>query len=191
MQGKAPLAIRSFKIAGVEYPITWTTETNWTIRVSVMTPGQNVTLMVSGYDANGIQVGAQQQVTVNYSGTQIPGSQPVINEWMVQNNGGSVVVDPADGNFQAWIEIYNPSTTALGLDNYTLELKHSSTTADFTIPGGTKIGPGGFLLIWADTMTDQNGQNGPDGALHANFKLRDNDTLKFFDNSGTQLGGDE
>jgi hypothetical protein len=89
----------------------------------------------------------------------------VINEWMAGNT--VTITDPADGDFDDWIELYNAGTTAVDLSGYTLTDVLTNSTK-FTIPNGKQIPPGGYLLVWADEETGQN-LSGP--AVHASFKL--------------------
>jgi regulation of enolase protein 1 (concanavalin A-like superfamily) len=86
-----------------------------------------------------------------------------INEWMASNGS---VADPADGDFDDWFELHNAGASVVDLSGYTLT-DTLATPAMWTIPEGTTIPAGGYLLVWADS---EPGQNGP-GALHANFKL--------------------
>lgn len=100
--------------------------------------------------------------------TNNPASPPVtiwINEWMADNT--ATIVDPADGRFEDWFELYNPSTNAVDLSGYYLtdDLAHSNK---FQIPSGTIIQPQGYLLVWAD---GQPNQNVPGQPLHAGFSL--------------------
>lgn len=89
-----------------------------------------------------------------------------INEWMAQNNGP--ITDPADGDFDDWIEIFNPSTNAVNLQGYTL-VDALSNAVPYVIPAGYVAPAGGYLLIWADGEIQQ---NRPDRELHVNFALR-------------------
>jgi len=49
------------------------------------------------------------------------------------------------------------------------KLADSTNSTPWVIPTGTIIAPGGFLLVWADSETQQNGYGGPD--LHSDFRL--------------------
>lgn len=89
-----------------------------------------------------------------------------INEWMARNT--STKTDPADGDFEDWIELYNPGTSAVDLSGYWLTDNVTNHT-QFKIPNGTTIPPHGFLLVWADGETGQNTTNRAD--IHANFQL--------------------
>jgi hypothetical protein len=90
--------------------------------------------------------------------------QLFINEFMADNE--STFSDEA-GEFDDWIEIYNPC-------NFAVDIGGLYITDDFNIPDKwqipenqsnlTTIEPNGFLVLWADSQTEQ-------GALHLNFKL--------------------
>lgn len=100
--------------------------------------------------------------------TNNPASIPVtvvINEWMAANT--RAVADPADGDFDDWFELFNPSALAADLGGFTLT-DDPDDTDKFSIPPGTVIEPGGYLLVWAD---EENRQNSPGGDLHVNFRL--------------------
>jgi len=106
-------------------------------------------------------------------------AQVVINEWMSDNE--TTRVDPSDGNYEDWIELYNPSAVDADLNGYTL----TDNLADpnmFTLPAGTIVPAGKFLLVWAD---NEPGQNAPGIAPHANFKLsRDGDSIGLYAPAG-------
>ena len=52
----------------------------------------------------------------------------------------------------------------------------------FTLPAGTIVPAGDFLLVWAD---NEPGQNGPGIAPHANFRLsKDGDTIGLYAPAG-------
>ena len=100
--------------------------------------------------------------------TNNPGAAPVnvfINEWMAANSGFEP--DPADGNFEDWFELYNASPFDADLSDYYLTDVLTNKTK-WKIPDGTVIPPFGFLLVWADEETEQNGFNID---LHTNFRL--------------------
>lgn len=100
-----------------------------------------------------------------------PASMPVqvfINEWMALNN--TTLADPADGDFEDWFELFNAGADPVDLTGYTLTDDLTNHT-QFTIPAGTVIPPGGYLIVWAD---GEPGQSVPAGDLHVNFKLNGN-----------------
>jgi hypothetical protein len=88
---------------------------------------------------------------------------PVINEVMSSNT--TAVADNA-GEYDDWVEIYNPNSDTLDLAGYYL-------TDNLILPtrfqfaannDSTKIPPHGFLVVWTDDDTEQ-------GILHTNFKF--------------------
>ncbi len=91
----------------------------------------------------------------------------VINEWMASNT--SFLIDPTDGTFDDWFELYNAGPTAVDLTGYSLADRVDDRTAQWRIPAGHSVPANGFLLVWADEDPGQNGPTEPD--LHAGFKL--------------------
>lgn len=97
----------------------------------------------------------------------------VINEFMALNN--STIQDPA-GDYDDWIEIYNPSLDAIPLAGLYL-------TDDLTRPTrwafpDTSIAPGEFLLVWCDDEVVE-------GVMHTVFKLSgDGEQVGLFDRDG-------
>src|SRR5207342_2892962 len=81
-----------------------------------------------------------------------------INEWMADN--ASTLPDPADGDYEDWFELYNPSSTPADLGGYFLTDSLTNKFM-FEIPdNGQYIIPSkGFLLVWADGETKQNTTN--------------------------------
>lgn len=52
---------------------------------------------------------------------------------------------------QGWVEVYNPGPTALPLGGFRLT-NNPGSTAGHSIPDGTTIGPGGFLVLTEEEM---------------------------------------
>ena len=93
----------------------------------------------------------------------------------------STAVDPADGAFDDWFELYNSGPSIVDLSGF--KLADSTNSTPWVIPIGTIIAPGGFLLVWADNDTNQN-TNSTD--LHTNFKLdKTGDTIGLFAPNGS------
>lgn len=103
----------------------------------------------------------------------LTGNTPVINELMADNE--STLSDPS-GEFDDWVELYNPGTSAIDLQGYYL-------TDDFSNPGqwalpDISLEAGAFLLIWADGDSLQ-------GDVHTNFRLdKDGESLGLYFKSG-------
>lgn len=107
-----------------------------------------------------------------------------INEFMASNV--RAVPDPADGDYDDWFELYNAGTNEVDLSGYYLTDDLESPT-QYRIPAGTRIPPGGFLLVWADEET---GQTQPGGPLHVNFRLsKSAEALGLFAPDGTLVDG--
>jgi hypothetical protein len=84
----------------------------------------------------------------------------VINELMPVN---STTVSDQNGEFDDWIELYNPSSQSMDISGYHLSDKKSNLSK-WSFPQGITVSGKGFLIVWADSDTTQPG-------LHANFKL--------------------
>jgi hypothetical protein len=80
--GAAPVNVATVWLNGAAYPVTWTSLTNWMVRVPLQT-GTNQ-FSVAGIDHNGqLIAGASNNVSVFYGGTNnSPVGQVVINEIM-------------------------------------------------------------------------------------------------------------
>jgi hypothetical protein len=93
------------------------------------------------------------------------GQSVVINEFQAQN---SHTLADEFSEYDDWIELYNPSGQAVDVGGLYLTDDLQNPTP-WQIPTGrpdlTIIQPNGYLLIWADSQTDQ-------GPLHASFKLQ-------------------
>lgn len=92
--------------------------------------------------------------------TPTPAFPLLINEFMAQNT--RTITDPADGDWDDWVEIYNAADTAVALNGMFLTDNLAAPTKwqfpDTTVP------PKSFLLVWTDNEATQ-------GPLHTNFAL--------------------
>lgn len=89
----------------------------------------------------------------------------VINEFLASND--EFYPDEA-GEFDDWIELYNPTDRDIDLAGYALSDDPGDPTKS-VLPSGsdlTTIAAGGYLLLWADEDSIQ-------GPLHLDFKLND------------------
>jgi len=85
-----------------------------------------------------------------------------LNEFMADNS--STIEDPDEpGSFEDWIEIYNPTDSAVDMGGMYLTDDLSKPTK-WQIPQGVIIPAKGYLLFWADEDKSQ-------GNTHTNFKL--------------------
>lgn len=107
---------------------------------------------------------SSDEVTPSESKSEIP--QLIINEFMASNLQ-SFQDSENEGEFDDWIEIYNPGDKAINLgglyfsDNKEYKTKFKIPVTD---PIRTTIQPGGYLIFWADGELSQ-------GANHLDFKL--------------------
>jgi hypothetical protein len=84
----------------------------------------------------------------------------VVNEFMASNDATQA---DQDGEFEDWIELYNNTSASISLNGFYLTDDLGNLTK-WAFPDGTSIAGNGYLMIWADEDTDQDG-------LHADFKL--------------------
>ncbi len=85
----------------------------------------------------------------------------VVNEFMADNS--TTIPDP-NGEFDDWIELYNPTTNAITLTGkYLTDKKDNLTKYQFT-QQNLMLNPNEYLLIWCDEQQEQQG-------IHTNFKL--------------------
>jgi hypothetical protein len=130
IEGLAPVQVETIRVDGDEYPVTWTSETEWQVTLSPV-PGSNP-LLFSGFDLRGELV-ATDSINVTYTGAaQNPAGKLVINEIMY--NGFDSYGD--------FVEIHNLSATE------TFDLGGMRLNGlDFTFMSGTFIGPSDYLVV--------------------------------------------
>ncbi|GAB1857570.1 hypothetical protein MHTCC0001_24060 [Flavobacteriaceae bacterium MHTCC 0001] len=127
-------------------------------------------------DVNSTSINIAPTFTTNASVTAIfepfvaARNTVVINE--VQGKNDNTIADE-NGEFDDWIEIYNPTSTPINLaglyfsDNLSEPLKWQIPD---TNPSKTTVPAKGFLLLWADKDLNQ-------GENHLNFKLKGSDQV--------------
>jgi hypothetical protein len=113
-----------------------------------------------------------------------PALRVTINEVLAGNTTG--LVNPATGRHDDWFELYNNSAADADLSGYTLT-DNLANPQNWTIPLGTVVRAGGFLLGWADK---QSASNAPGTDLHAGFRLaKSGSDIGLFDPSGALVDG--
>jgi hypothetical protein len=135
VSGTAPVGVQTIWFNGAQWPITWNSVSNWTVRI-VLQPGTNQ-WVVQGMDPRGQPVtGAATNLATIYSDSEIsPVGQVVINEIMYR---------PAIDGAQ-YVELFNNSSNfSFDLSGY--QLKGLS----YTFPPGSAIAPNGFLVLAAN-----------------------------------------
>lgn len=133
-------------------------------------------------DTNSIEVYLPDDALIDpYDMTITSGDVPnlVINEILASNVTNLADPDGVD-EYDDWIEIYNAGSTPVDMGRF--YFSDSEDPFDDRIPGDdpdkTTIQPGGFLLFWADSDTEQ-------GANHLKFRLSiDGETLSLYYKDG-------
>lgn len=92
---------------------------------------------------------------------QVKRGDLLINELMAENNSA---VHDSYGEFDDWIELYNPTNHPIDLSSLFLT-DESGRLKKWRFPANTGIASHGFLIVWADNTPGQ-------GGLHACFKLK-------------------
>lgn len=164
LRGTAPVAVATVRVNGVEYPLRWTSVTAWELTLP-LAAGTNV-LAITGVDRGGrVVAGAEKSLSVTFTGEPPPLADVRINEWMAANT--SAVMDPVDGEFADWLELYNPGAAPVSLTGWSLTDDLEDPRRSI-VPAGFAVPPGGHLVVWADRQPEQT-QAGV--SLHVNFRL--------------------
>lgn len=106
----------------------------------------------------------------NFEAIPALSSMIVINEVQVKNN--TTYADES-GEFDDWIEIFNPTSSPIDLAGYFISNNLSDSLKwqiPATNPAKTTVPANGFLVLWADDDICQ-------GENHLNFKLKETDQL--------------
>ncbi len=135
LSGRAPVSVQTITINGIEYPITWTTVSNWTIRVPLVA-GDNQ-LLLAGFDRNG-NAASNSTYTINatFTGSVAPSGQSVVlNEILFHP-----LVPDAE-----YVELFNTHSS------FTFDLSAWRVNGlDYTFPPGSFLGPRSFLVLVKD-----------------------------------------
>ena len=89
----------------------------------------------------------------------VNGAVPVLNEFMANNANGHT---DEDGEFEDWLELYNPSPAAVSLGGWSLS-DDAAVPNRSELPDDLSVPASGFLVLFADDE--------PVGDLHLLFKL--------------------
>ena len=117
--------------------------------------------------------GAEHDVMVYRTQGGASRDRLVLNEIMALNQGGPV---DDNGESEDWIELHNRSNVAVDAGGYCLT-DNPNNLRKWSLPLGTSVPAGGYLVIWADEDSSQ-------GPMHANFKLSAlGETLYLYDSN--------
>jgi hypothetical protein len=137
LSGTAPIALKTLTIDGVAWPVTWTTVSNWTLRVPV-DAGTN-RLVIAGRDREGKSLpGVQAELSVVNTGVPpAPQGLVVINEIEC-----APLIPDAE-----YVELYNASETfAFDLSGWIFD------GIAYTFPAGSFIPPRSFVVLVKDPV---------------------------------------
>ena len=168
LTGSAPLEAKDLWVNGFNANVHWTTTKAWSISVAL--PRATNEFLITAVDSLGqpLNLPPLQFEILNTNAPSSLNLPPRINEWMASNQ--KTILDPANKSSADWFEVFNPNASPLDLSGYFLSAD-STSTSKYQVPGGTVIGPKGFLLIWADGGLS-GANDGTNRVLHASFKLK-------------------
>ena len=132
LAGTAPVEIETLRLNGVEYPVTWTSVTNWQAQV-MLTPGANAMTWSGWLHGGAAATNAPDTITVTYTGASVlPDGWVTINE---------IQYHPTDPE-GSYVEVYNRHPTA------TFDLGGMRLAgADVTFAAGTLLAPGQYGVV--------------------------------------------
>jgi hypothetical protein len=130
LTGTAPVWMKTIKINGVEYPVTWNSISSWRIDVPVASIANE--LNVTGYDLHGNSL-TNVLVSVNYTGpVPSPVGHVVFNE---------IMYNPPSPE-TSYVELFNTSSNAsFDLSGWRIN------GLDYTFPAGSLITNQQFLVL--------------------------------------------
>lgn len=130
--GIAPFGVASIEINGTPYPVSWTGNTLWNVKVPL--PAATNVLRVVGKDLRGnAYAGATGQVTITYTAPA-----PQAQDWVMINE----IMYRALSKDAEFVELFNrQAACAFDLSGVKLE------GADFAFAPGTFIQPNGYLVV--------------------------------------------
>jgi len=138
LSGVAPVGVKTVTVNGTEWPLRWTSVSNWSLAVPVR-PGTN-SLALAGVDIHGQPVsGASGNVVaVNRAGVVSPIGNVVINE---------IMYDPILPGGE-YVELYN-SAPDVAFDLSGWEVRGLG----YVFPPGSLLAPRAYLVLAADRLT--------------------------------------
>ena len=134
LSGTAPVGVRTIRVNGREFPITWTSVFAWTMRVPLSAP--STVLVAEGFDRNGNPVpNATRSVTATYTGpVQDPVGLVKFNEIMYNSQVPGA----------SYVELYNNSDSAFDLSGWSIN------GLGYTFPEGSILVSRQYLVLAQD-----------------------------------------
>ncbi|MCI0744925.1 MAG: lamin tail domain-containing protein [Verrucomicrobia subdivision 3 bacterium] len=133
--GTAPVGIRTIEVNGIAWPVTWTTVTNWTMRVPLAQATNQFIFL--GYDSRGnLVAGASNRLAILYTGPIfLPQDYVTINEIMYNPGAAGA----------SFVEIFNRSP------NYAFDSSRWRVSGlDYTFPSGSILSNQQMLVLTKD-----------------------------------------
>ncbi|NOX17756.1 MAG: T9SS type A sorting domain-containing protein [Chlorobi bacterium] len=135
----------------------------WKGNLHPLGEGKSVKFKVYAIDGEGNVFDFPRTKYITVSSPSANVSNLKINELLAKND---TTLADQDGEFDDWLEIFNPTWETIDLSGSYLTDKKTNLTK-WSFPEGTTIQPEEHLLIWCDEDENQSG-------LHTNFKLSAN-----------------
>ncbi|MBN2507232.1 MAG: lamin tail domain-containing protein [Verrucomicrobia bacterium] len=135
LSGTAPVEAHTLEVNGVAWPVTWTSLTNWVLRLP-LAPGPQ-TCVVQAVDPHGLPLpAATATLTITFPGTdESPVGKVLFSEIMA-----APVMPDAE-----YVELFNASTrTAFDLSGWRVN------GLDYTFPTGAVLLPGAWIVVAKD-----------------------------------------
>jgi hypothetical protein len=133
---------------------------NWKVTIPPLGENSSGKFRITAKDVNQLQLSFPRGGWIVIKTSPVENNHVVINELLAKNN--STNTDSA-GQFEDWIELYNPTNQTVSLNGYYLT-DNKDSLMQWKFPDGISIAPLDYLLVWCDNDLDQTG-------LHTNFKL--------------------
>ncbi|HYG22244.1 MAG TPA: lamin tail domain-containing protein [Verrucomicrobiae bacterium] len=145
LMGTAPLAAEFININGIAYPIRWTTISNWSVVMPLLSGTNALSISASNRKGEPLPTAVGSKV-VNYTGVDVdPSGKVVFNE---------IMHDPAAPG-AAYVELFNTHS------NFAFDVSGWNVNGlGYTFPPGSFIPPRGFVVL-AENLAVFNQTYGP------------------------------
>jgi len=137
VSGTAPVGIKTILINGVEYAVTWTGVTAWSVRLPLT--AASTPLNIVGVDVDGNVITTTSSITATFTGTTnvSPEGVLVFNE---------IMASPRVAGSE-YVELFNTSSNVtFGLGGWSIN------GLSYTFPAGSFVGPRSFVVLARDRV---------------------------------------